>query len=314
MAVGIGMALVASLCFASGNLIEKWAVDRMPPFSLGGMQHAVQAMIRSPWWLLGALISVIGLPIQMVAYSRLAISVVQSISVAGVVLLIGAASIVFGERLGRREVAGLTVAITALVLVSLSLTSGGNASGRQDSGAAVVFRAVGTIVVVVVALLSPTRKDSTGFVFGTLAGLLYGLSGLGAKGLSNLISQYGWFGSISHAFESPYLYLFLVSWAVGLGIFQAGIQRSRVGVVGSLSTIVASAFVVGIGMVVFEEHLPSNVALRVLRIVGFAGILIGSGLVGWGGTEAITTTPVVAAVDVESSSGTGGRVQTGTTL
>ena len=138
-----------------------------------------------------------------------------------------------------------------------------------------------------------------------LAGLLYGLSGLGAKGLSNLISQFGWPGWIPHAFSSPFLYLFFVSWALGLGVFQAGIQRSRVGVVGSLSTVVASAFVVGIGMVVFGEHLPSDVTLRVLRVLGFAGILIGSGLVGWSGSEVVTTPPVVAAVDVESS-GTGG--------
>ena len=128
------MALVASLCFASGNLIEKWAVDRMPPFSLGGMRQAVRAILRSRWWLVGAVVSVIGLPIQMIAYSRLAISIVQSISVAGIVVLVGVASLLYGERFGRREVTGLALAVGSLVLVSLSLTNGAGRAGATRLG------------------------------------------------------------------------------------------------------------------------------------------------------------------------------------
>ena len=88
-------------------------------------------------------------------------------------------------------------------------------------------------------------------------------------------------GWIPHAVKSPYLYLFLGCWGLGLGVFQVGIQRCRVGVVASLNSVVASAFVVATGLVIFGEHLPADPTLRLLRLVGFAGILIGSGLVGW---------------------------------
>ena len=191
------MALVASLCFASGNLIEKWAVDRMPPFSLGGMGQAVRALLRSRWWLVGAAVSVIGLPIQMIAYSRLAISIVQSISVAGIVVLVGVASLLYGERFGRRELTGLALAVGSLVLVSLSLTNGADSSGRHDSGGAVLVSTVCALVVVGAALLTPARKDRSGFVFGVLAGLLYRIEWPRRQGplQSRLAIRVGGFGS-----------------------------------------------------------------------------------------------------------------------
>src|ERR1700722_20020826 len=108
MAIGISLAIFASVCFAAGNIIEKWAVDRIPTFSYRHVGEAFRSVIRSKWWLVGAAISVIGLLVQILAYSKVAITVVQAVGVAGVVLLIVFARLSLGERLQRREVLGLT--------------------------------------------------------------------------------------------------------------------------------------------------------------------------------------------------------------
>jgi hypothetical protein len=299
MAVGIGLALIATICFASGNVIEKKAVDRLPPFSMGNIHGAVRALGSSPWWVAGAIISVAGLGIQILAYSQIAISIVQSVGVAGVVLLVALARASLHERLRHMEIAGLGLAVISLVFVSLSLTPASDAAGVHGATGVAMAVAAITLVIVLVLLATPTlRNDKSGFVFGCTAGLLYGLSGLGAKGLSTLIANYGWSGFIPHALRSPFLYLFFGCWALALAVFQSGIQRCRVGVVGSLSSIAASAFVIAVGMPVFGEHLPASPTLLLLRVVGLLGILVGSALVGWGGssTAADATLPVTVGM------------------
>ena len=295
MAIGISLAIFASVCFASGNIIEKWAVDRIPTFSYRRVGAAFRSVIRSKWWLIGAAISVIGLLVQILAYSRVAITVVQAVGVAGVVLLIVFARLGLGERLKRREVLGLGCAVLSLVLVSLSLTRETDSAGLHGRMGVLLLVSVLTLLFVLVVLATPAfRSDKSGFVFGCTAGLLYGLSGVGAKGISTFVAIDGWPGWIPHAVASPYLYLFLGCWALGLGVFQVGIQRCRVGVVASLNSVVASAFVVATGLVIFGEHLPADPILRLLRLVGFAGILVGSALVGWGNAD--TSLPAASAV------------------
>jgi hypothetical protein len=299
MALGIFFACAASVCFASGNLLEKWAVDRMPAFSLRDLGGTVHALAFSPWWIAGAVLSVIGLPIQIAAYGRISISVVQSIGVAGVVLLLAAAGGLLKEKFGLRELLGLAMSIVSLALVSLSLTTASDGSGTHGSSFGTLLAAAITLVVIALALSRPAlRNDRSGFVYGVIAGLLYGLSGLGAKGLSTLITRHGWIGAVSPALRTPFPYLFLTCWALGLVVFQAGIQRCRVGVVGSLSTVASSAFVVAAGMIVFGEHFPPSLGSRLLRLVGFGGILIGSALVGWTKAEVAAAEPVAIPVKV----------------
>jgi drug/metabolite transporter (DMT)-like permease len=300
MAIGIGLAILASLCFASGNIMEKWAVDRIPPLSHRHLRESFRSLARSKWWLLGAAISVIGLLIQILAYSKVAITVVQAVGVTGIVLLIVFARLSLGERLKRREVLGLSCAAVSLVLVSVSLTRGSDSAGLHGRMGVLLLVSVLTLLFVLIVIATPAlRRDKTGFVFGCTAGLLYGMSGVGAKGLSTLVATDGWPAWIPYAVKSPYLYLFLGCWALGIAVFQIGIQRCRVGVVASLNSVVASAFVVAAGMAIFEEHLPADPVLRAFRLVGFVGILVGSALVGWGGAE--TSLPAEVAVPVREA-------------
>jgi multidrug transporter EmrE-like cation transporter len=295
--VGIALALVATLCFAAGNALEKRGVDRLPPFSARNLRRAVGGLASSGWWLAGAAISVLGLLAQILAYSHVAISIVQSVGVAGIVLLVAISRASFGEHLRRRELTGLATAVVSLVLVSLSLTRSADAAGIHGAPGAILISTVCTILFVSLALASRAlRGDVSGFVHGCAAGLLYGLSGLGAKGLSTLIARDGWRGTFEHMFTMPFPYVFLGCWTLGLVVFQLGIQRCRVGVVGPLSSMVGSVFMVAVGTPVFGERLPSDPALLVLRLAGFAGILLGSALVGWGGHAATLEPPAAMSV------------------
>jgi hypothetical protein len=60
--------------------------------------------------------------------------------------------------------------------------------------------------------------------------------------------------------------------------------------------MVGSVFIVAVGTPLFGERLPSDPALLVLRLAGFAGILLGSALIGWGGHAATLEPPASMSV------------------
>jgi hypothetical protein len=117
------------------------------------------------------------------------------------------------------------------------------------------------------------------------SGLFYGLGGLAAKGISTLLVHDQWSSSLKDILVSPYPYIFAVAWVLGLATFQSGIQKGRVGVVGPVSGAICAVYVVAVGTPVFGEHLPTSSAALVLRLGGFAGIVLGSMLLAWGDAD-----------------------------
>ena len=287
MIAGIIFSLLASIAINLGNLVEKTAVGRMPEISIRRSRHLVWTLVSSRLWMLGFILCLIGLGLQVLALSLASIPVVQSIFNAGIVILVVGSRVHLRERLHRREWVGLAVVVLSLVSLSVSLTGSTNAVGVGGSGLMVLVAAAPTIIVViVVAAFIRSGRGNTGFLFGIAAGLLYGVATLGTKGASTLVGRYGVAASVTHMVVSAYPYLFVVFSVFGLLVYQTGLQRSRIAVVGSMSDVVCSTYLVGVGTLVFREHLPTDTLPLTLRIVGFVGVLIGSVLVAGGGTTA----------------------------
>ncbi len=68
--------------------------------------------------------------------------------------------------------------------------------------------------------------------------------------------------------SSPYPYLTVACSAVGLLIFQTGLQRCRVAIVGPVSNITGSIFFMIAGTWLFRERLPTDPVDLLLRLGG----------------------------------------------
>jgi hypothetical protein len=191
-----------------------------------------------------------------------------------------------GERLGRTEWIGLAIVVASLISMSASLTGNANSVGLAGSGLRVLVAAVPTMLVVVLVVAAiRSGRGGTGFLYGVAAGLLYGAAALGTKGASTLVVRFGLVGSVPHVLTSVYPYVFVVFSVLGMLMYQTGLQRYRIAVVGSMSDVVCSTYLVAIGMVVFGESLPGNHTILILRFAGFVGVLVGSVLVAVGGQD-----------------------------
>jgi drug/metabolite transporter (DMT)-like permease len=229
---------------------------------------------------------VAGVGLQIMAFALAPIPVVQSIFNAGLVLLILLSRVRLGERLHRVEWIGLAVVVVSLIAMSASLTGNSNSVGVGGSAGKVLLAAVPTLALGVLLVWAiRSRWGRSGFLYGVVAGLLYGVAALGTKGASTLVVGHGVLSSIPQILTSVYPYVFLVFSVLGMLIYQTGLQRFRISVVGSMSDVVCSTYIVAVGMVVFGETLPKDPVTLVLRLAGFAGVLVGSVLVATGRDE-----------------------------
>ena len=275
MIYGVIFSFLASVFFDLNNLLEKRAVDRMAEISVRRVAHMVRLLLTDTLWMSGFFAGIVAVGLMLLAYSLAPIAVVQAIYGAGLVLLVVASRLYLHETMGRREWIGVALIIVALVLVSLSL---GTANPRVGGGSwfSVLMTSLATMLVSVLAFVALRRSSADLSVpFGVTSGLFYGVAALQVKGASVLFAHKGLVGSVLPLLTSAYPYLFLAASVLGVLVFQTGLQRCRVSVVGPITNIVGSIYVVAVGMVVFDEPFPSDATLTTLRVIGFALVLIG---------------------------------------
>lgn len=282
MAAGVVFSVLASLAMNLGNLVEKRAVDALPRLSGRRAVQLFRTLLTSRLWMTGFVICLVGLGFQVLAFASAPIPVVQSIFNAGIVVLVVASRLHLKERLTGREVVGLGIVIASVIAIATTLGRTA-AVGTGGSGLTVAVAAIPTLIGVgIVLALIRSGMGATGFLFGVGAGLLYGIASLATKGASTYVVKEGVVRSLPLIFGSAYPYLFAGFSVLALMLYQTGIQRSRFAVVGAMSDVVASTYVVGIGTIVFAEALPQSTMGGVLRYAGFVGVLVGSVLVAAG--------------------------------
>src|SRR5262249_22371935 len=90
------------------------------------------------------------------------------------------------------------------------------------------------------------------------------------KAMSGMIGQHARLGAplVLALAASPFPYVALGCSALGMLIFQTGLQRCRVSIVGPVSNITGSVFFLVLGTWLFGERLPADPAKLALRLAG----------------------------------------------
>ena len=281
MILGVVIALVANVLYSSGFVLEKRALNALPPLDPHRPLRLVLVLLSSPRWLLGFTVLGLGFVAQLKVYQLLPIAAAQGVFVSGMVLLVALSAVALGERPGRRELLGTGAIVLALVLVVLSLA--GSGGDQVGSGAKVVPLLAVCLPCLVLGLLlfllSLRRADrdrdhdregrpSSGVPFGVALGLMYGVSSLAIKGTSAAFTGHSPFAAVLDLVEGPYPWLLAATGAAGLALSQTALQRCRASVIVPVATTVSCVFTVATGTVVFGEHLPTEPLQLALRLGG----------------------------------------------
>jgi drug/metabolite transporter (DMT)-like permease len=285
--LGILVAALATTSYNVGLIVEKRALGAMPPIDARRAVSLVRTLVFDPVWLAGFALMLCGFGLQVVALMLAPVSVVQPVLGSGVVILVLLSRLVLRERLGRVELWCVLAVAVAIAAIALSAAGSAGRVGHQASGlwmTAVAVPACLLALILGASALRPVsggkhRVPAVGVSYGVAAGLLYGVATLAIKGLSGAIFHHGGglSGLVVAVLTSPYPYLTVGCSGVALLIFQTGLQRCRVAIVGPVSNITGSIFFMVAGTWLFGEQLPANPVELALRLGGI--LLAGAAVV-----------------------------------
>ncbi len=280
---GIAIAAVSAVLTGTGTVVEKVALRRLPEIHARHFWAMLRTLCSSQQWLWGCACLLGGLVCQGLALSLAPISVAQPVFASGIVLLLVLSHFVLRDRLRPVEWFALATIVIALVLLGLSIDTRVDHAGGPARLAYFLCAAIPTSVVGLVVFVIADRAHASerrfrhlrGPLFGVAAGLLYGVAGLGLKSAATYVQRWGLMGSVPHLITSPDLYVLAVTMATGLVLFQTGLQRCSAAVVSPVNIVTSTAYVIAVGTVLFNEHLPTSAGPLGLRIAGFAGVVVG---------------------------------------
>jgi len=271
---GIALALLATVVYNFGFVLEKRALANLPPIDAHRFMQLGRTLFTAPAWLAGFVLIIGGLALQVVVLSLEPLTVAQPLQAGGLVVTIVLSRLVLHERLGRAERAGIWVLIAAVVLLSLS-SGHGTGPGTAAGGIAVTVAAAPACLAAL-AIYGVAHRGSrhgrpaSGVSYSLCAGLMYGVAGLGLKALSATVFAVprpaG--GLLATAILSPYLYVVLACSAAGMCLFQTALQRSALSIVAPVSMIIGTGYLVVVGSWLFHERLPSSPVLLSMRLIG----------------------------------------------
>jgi drug/metabolite transporter (DMT)-like permease len=285
--IGIAVAAIATTSYNVGLIFEKRALGNLPAIDARHAFVLARTVLFSPVWLFGFALMLCGFGLQVVALTLAPVSVVQPVLGSGVVILVLLSRIVLRERLGRLEFSCVLCVAAAIAAIALSATGTDGRVGHDASGWLIAVVAIPACVIALVLgarSLRPAahggkhRVPAVGVSYGLAAGLLYGVATLAIKALSGVIYAHsGHVVALGIALlRSPYPYLTVACSAVALLIFQTGLQRCRVSIVGPVSNITGSIFFMIAGTWLFREKLPTDPVDLLLRLGGIvvAGVAV----------------------------------------
>ncbi len=280
---GIAVAALSALFTGTGTVVEKIALQGLPDLHARRVWVMLRTLLRSRPWLWGCGLLLLGLGGQGLALTLAPISVVQPIFASGIVLLLVLSHFLLHDRLKPVEWVGVTAIVAALVLLGLSVDPRVDRAGGPASLVNLLLAAIPTSAVALAVFVAADRAHESGRrtrqlrgpLFGIAGGLFYGIAGLGLKSVATFVQRWGLVGAIPHVVTSPDLYLLAASLAMGLVLFQTGLQRCEASVVAPVNVVTSTAYVIGVGTVLFNEHLPTSAGPLALRIAGFAGVVVG---------------------------------------
>jgi len=282
----VAVALLATTAYHLGLILEKRALRGMPAIDARRPIALIRTLLSAPAWLAGFALMLCGFGLQVVALTLAPVSVVQPVLGSGVVILVVLSRIVLRERLGRVELACVLTMALAIAAIALSAIGSAGRVGHEASGLLIAAVAIPTCLVALSLGASSLRSaaggrhrfPAIGVSYGVASGLLYGVATLAIKALSGTLFQHAGsaIGLVLAVAGSPYPYVTVGCSAVALLIFQTGLQRCRVSIVGPVSNITGSVFFMIAGTLLFGERLPAEPGELLLRLGGIlaAGVVV----------------------------------------
>jgi drug/metabolite transporter (DMT)-like permease len=259
---GLAGAFASAAVYGVATVLQALAVRRterqvrLDPRLLLRLAH-------SRTYVLAMFCEAIGFGLSLAAIRTLPLFVVQAVVASSLAWTAVLAAVFLDTRLGLREWGAIAVVVTGLGLLASS--AGDDGPSHVDFTArAALLGSVGAIFALGAAA---SRRGASSFALGTIAGLGFSSSGIGARVLADPTSPL-------HVVTDPAFYALCLGGLVGLLVSAQAFQRGSVTVTTAAVTATSTLVPAGIGLALLGDH-PSP-GQGVTDAVGFCLTLAGA--------------------------------------
>ena len=258
---GLALALVSACAINWSYYAQHGAAAELPPLSPRHPLRSLRLLFADLRWAIGFVTGVGGWGLYVAAVALAPLSLVQSVSAAGIGVL---ALLVShgGATLSRSEQAGVAVSVLSLVLLGVSLAHDRTHSHHAGWVGVAVWLAVSGAVAAVAAF-PLARLLVPGAGLGLAAGVLYAAGDVATK------------AGLGGGAHTAFLAVMLACHGLGFVALQLGFQRGRALATAGTATLFTNALPIAGAMVLFHEGLPGGAA-GVLRVASFVLAVVGA--------------------------------------
>jgi drug/metabolite transporter (DMT)-like permease len=277
MTVHIGIAL-ALLCAFTTNLAFLYkhrGASRAPDVEWAHPLRSGAALFRSKWFAIGMLVALGAWILHVAALALAPLSTVQAVICGGLVMLAVLAERVFGFKVGRRQWMGVAFTAIGLALLAITLPTAGGAHASYSTAGMIIFESgllgAGILLVLFPKLGAPHHHH--GVVFGTAAGILFGVSDVAIKALTGAVGDHGVMG-----LASPWLLTCIAASVIAFFASARGLQKGDAVPVITTTSAAANVTAIAGGISVFGDPLPGDTLGLVVQMFAFVLVIAAAAL------------------------------------
>jgi drug/metabolite transporter (DMT)-like permease len=272
--LGILLSLVCALATNVGFLLKHRGACAAPDVSLRHPVASAVGLFRSKWFTIGIFVAIAAWIFHVAALALAPLSIVQAVISGGLVFLTVIAERFFGCNVGTRQWAGVGLTALGLVLLAVTLPSGGGAHSSYSLAGMIAFESA-LLVVGTLLVLSPRlgSHEHHGVMLGTAAGILFGVSDVAIKALTGPVGSQGLTGLLS-----PWLVTCILASVIAFFASARGLQKGEAVPVITLTSAAANVTAISGGILVFGDPMPGDPLGIVIQSFAFVLVIVAAAL------------------------------------
>ena len=258
------LALMAAFLFAVAATLQQKGALNLDGVSLANPMSLVR-LVGQRMWLLGTVALLIGYLFQAGALDRGRLAIIQPLLVTTIVFALPLGWLLTNQHIGRREVGGALVIVLGLALFAIYGHPAGGKENASNSEWAVAIIGLGVICALLLVLGRQGTPTRVAAVYGTVAGILFGLSAALTKPTLDMLHQ-----SVGEMLSHWQCYALAVAGVLGFVLQQVSLGTGRLAP--SVATVSVANPIVGVllGVLIFDERLSRpawHVVVAVLALL-----------------------------------------------
>jgi drug/metabolite transporter (DMT)-like permease len=275
LVLGLLMATLSAVVSNVGFLLRHRGAVAAPDVEARHPLRSAAGLFRQKWWTVGYALAIVAYALHVGALALTALSLVQMVLAAGVVLLAVIAERFFGFKLEKRQWAG--VALAALGLALLAITGeaeSGQGSADYSVPAMIAFEAA--LVGIGTALILSYRmrvRSQDGILLAVATGLLFTVTHVAVKAATGKVDA-----GAAEMLLNPYLLLAIMGGIVAFFASARSLQLGPAVPVIAVTSIAGNASSVPAGIVVFGDPLGEHPLAIVVRSLAFVAVVAAAAL------------------------------------